>query len=151
MEKEAIVAQYLVRANYLKALQELSLDRGKMKLIPLFMSTKFEEIINLEEFVVKLFWLRDFDQSDEINNYLFEKGFRPAFFKEMLAFLQQYPEFKKIPMVALHSSSWFNDREYFHPISYYDEEKGNWELGYQCFTCCLSRNNKKCWFLAVKL
>ncbi|HPY08643.1 MAG: hypothetical protein ACOX0H_00470 [Patescibacteria group bacterium] len=151
MEKEAITAQYSVRAEYLKILENLSSDREKMQLVSRFMNLDPKDLIGTKEFIAQLFYLGELEKQEEIANNLLKVGFRPAFFKEMLAFLDQYPDFKKISMVAYNSGVWFNECEYFHPISYYDKDKDLWMLGHQCFTCCLQLNIKKCYFLAVKI
>jgi len=149
MEKEAITSPYLVKAEYLKILENFSSDKEKMQLVSKFMDLNSRDFVESEEFTTQLFYLGGIEKPEEVISNLLKTGFRPAFFKEMLAFLNQYPEFKKIPMVAYNSGVWFNEREFFHPISFFDKDK--WELGYQCFTCCFKLNNKRCYFLAVKI
>jgi len=149
MEKEAIVAPYLVKADYLKILENLYSDKEKMQLVYIFMDFNVKSFIKSEEFTSQLFFLSEINEPEVITSYLLGLGFRPAYFKEMLAFLSQYPDFKKIPIVALGSGAWFNERDYFHCTSY--SEKNKWKLGYHCFTCCLKENNKKSYILAVKI
>lgn len=149
MEKEEVTTPYLVKADYFKILEGLSSDKEKMQLVSKFMDLNSKNFVESDEFTVQLFYLDQIEKPEEVVGSLSKAGFRPAFFKEMLAFLDQYPEFKKVPMVAYNSGVWFNEREFFHPISYYDKDK--WELGRQCFTCCLKLNIKRCYFLAVKI
>mgnify|MGYP000871074118 CR=1 FL=1 len=142
-----ITARYLVKAEYLKILANLSSDQEKMQLVSRFINLEPNDLVGVKEFTTQLFYLGEFGKSEED---ISKAGFRHAYFKEMLAFLDQYPSFKKIPMVAYNSGVWFNKYEYFHPISYYDKDRDLWVLGHQCFTCCLELNIKKCYFLAVK-
>ena len=66
MEKEMITARYLVKAEYLKILANLSSDQEKMQLVSRFINLEPNDLVGVKEFTTQLFYLGEFGKSEEI-------------------------------------------------------------------------------------
>lgn len=129
--EEIVNKEFKVKADYIETLKVLYDNEPMACAIKRYMSTRFEDIYLKEEFKVRVFYLKHLAKEkfgdsgcltchhQTITNYLDNQGFRPAYFKEMLATLCFYPDLKKIPLVAFGTAAAVaNDSDdYISPLS----------------------------------
>lgn len=155
-----------VKANYIEVLKALYHKELVACAIKRYMSTRFEDIYQEEEFKIRIFYLKHLAKEkfggsgslachqQTIISYLEKQGFRPAYFKEMLATLCAYPELKKFPLVAFGTAAAVvNDSDdYISPLSTVNAE-GEWVIDDIFLDNIFSIGSKidKIFFLGVKL
>lgn len=129
--EEIASKEIIIKADYLKALKALYGNELIACAIKRYMSTRFEDIYLKEKFTVRIFYLKHLAKEkfgdsgclachqQTIISYLEELGFRPAYFKEMLATLYIYPKLRNIPLVAFGTAAAVaNDSDdYISPLS----------------------------------
>jgi hypothetical protein len=141
--------EHIVTMNFFESLLAIKDDQFKVLVISQMYFRKVFESLSRKEFVVKIF---PFDTKEDVNNFFGkDKEYRNAGIEELLPFVVQFPEFKKIPLAALGSFAPLGGGDAVSPTSVTRKEE--WILQCECFkSCCIEKTFKKGFhnFLGVK-
>jgi len=148
--KEAFEKEYEIAPDYFRTANELSSGKENYKTASKFMSMEFDDLQEKGKFIAKPFFFSGINKREDIRKELEKQGFRSARLKEVLAFIENNPEFKKIHLVSIGSLHHFGSGESYQPIVQEDKE-GKLSIGYGCFwDDCIKEKATRNFFLGIK-
>lgn len=159
--KELFNKEYEVSVDSPEIMKELNSD-DKIRFEQMKNFSKRVGYLEQPKFLAKLFFLPDTEEFEDLVKKF--RGYSMATLEQLLAFLQNHPEFKKYPIIALNSYYTFADTTYDpnNKVSFkssgdrstlmtHEDKSGNLTIDSTCCEdCCIKKNSKKYYFLGVK-